>query len=106
MTDDGYQRRGKVFTLRLSDEERQQLELLERAAQELLPWERRRSLGGFMVWAALTWKPPGETKPRNGRGADGTVYRNGLAVARRVRSTKRRDRAGNTGPSAKRKKRR
>jgi hypothetical protein len=97
---DGYQRRGKVFSVRLSDEDRDQLLTLlgtnKRMHPGTIPWHVARSLGSFMVWAALQWKPPGETKPRNGRDVDGTVYRNGVAVARRVGTTKR-ARGGTTG---------
>lgn len=98
---DGYQRRGKVFSLRLRDDLRMLIEQSQRQAQEHMPWEFRRSLGGFIVWAALQWKPPGETKPRNGRDVEGTVRRNGVVIARRVKA--KRPGRGNTGrPGARR----
>jgi hypothetical protein len=107
---DGYTRRGKVFSLRLADSDREQLLKVIGERHVTVPWHVGRSLGSFIVWAALQWKPPGETKPRNGRDVDGTVYRDGVAVARRVGTTKRRARGGTTtgrpGRPAKGKKRR
>lgn len=92
---DGYERRGKVFSLRLSDQEREQLRhLYEGEARELIPWGKR-SLGGFLVWAALQWNPRQQQLPHNGRGSDGKVYRNGVVVARRVKT--KRARGGTTG---------
>lgn len=82
---DGYERRGKVFCVRLADEEREQLrQLYQGEGRDLIPWHYR-SLGRFMVWAALQWKPRQEGLPLNGRDADGTVRRNGVVVAKRVR---------------------
>jgi hypothetical protein len=59
--DDG--RRGKVFSIRIGDEDRAALAALARKAETEMPWsyERRRgSIGGFLVWAALQWKAPSE----------------------------------------------
>lgn len=98
---DGYERRGKVFCLRLTDEEREQLrQLYQGEARDLIPWHSR-SLGRFMVWAALQWTAKQQALP-NGRSADGTVRRNGQVVARRVKPK----RAPRAKPKAKGKKRR
>jgi hypothetical protein len=86
-------RTGKVFSVRLTEHQRAQLTTKMRAAYAELPYDptrRRGSLGHYIVWAALRFEPrqmdlyrPSEAKP-DGRATDGTVYRKGKVVARRV----------------------
>ncbi len=62
-------RRGRPFSVRLTDDERERLEQLAKDARDHMPggWERKRqwqSLGGFVVWAALQWAPPAPERPR------------------------------------------
>lgn len=53
-------RRGAIFSMRISDDDRRLLELREKQSREVRGYtqtRRYRSLGGFLVWAALQWKP-------------------------------------------------
>jgi hypothetical protein len=52
-------RRGAVYSVRLDDVERLRLTELHQQAAGEMPWRphRHNSLGAFIVWAAMQWKP-------------------------------------------------
>jgi hypothetical protein len=91
-------RRGKVFSLRLTDGDREALEAKAKVAAALMPWsyERRAgSLGSFIIWAALQWK--NKTEPLPGVAGGAVVPRR-----RRAGSTKAKaKRKGKARPKAK-----
>lgn len=80
-------RRGRAFSVRLDDVERNRLAELHAQARPEMPWRphRTNSLGAFIVWAAMQWKP-GQQKLQLGGGelVDGA----GRVVGRRVLPTK------------------
>lgn len=87
-------RRGRAFSVRLDDVERNRLtELLEQARREM-PWRPHRhgSLGAFIVWAAMQWKP-GQPRLPGVDAGDELRDRTGRVVGHRVRSKPKRGRA-------------
>lgn len=93
-------RKGKVFSVRITDEDRTALEAKAKIAGALMPYsyERRSgSLGAFLVWAALQWK--NKTAPLPGVDAAGVV----VVPARRRRgtTTAKAKRKGKAKPKAK-----
>ena len=58
-------RRGRAFSVRLDDVERTALAALHEKAKPEMGWRPHRtaSLGAFIVWAAMQWKPAVQELP-------------------------------------------
>lgn len=58
-------RRGRAFSVRIDDDERNTLTALHQKAKSEMGWRphRTNSLGAFIVWAALKWKPSVQELP-------------------------------------------
>jgi hypothetical protein len=60
-------RRGKPYSLRISEPERIALEAKRAAAREHMPYDydahrQHGSMSHFLIWAALQWAPPAAAK--------------------------------------------
>jgi hypothetical protein len=86
---------GKPYSLRLTEEERRELDASCKAAREHMPYSygnhrQHGSMSHFIVWAALQWKPPAATTA--GLRVElqpGTTRRRRAVVPRRRRPAKR-----------------